>query len=594
MPEPPEYSTVERCQAATKRSSLDLLTLPYPFSQLGLLTAGEFAGQAQRRRSRAMFALPSIDAQVLEELHRWGVLVPLFRVDLTPGPDAQGIDLSTSLTARHVHTTVINELLRGAAEGRVLDPATVEFEAWPRERRRALWPSVDAGYLYSRHQLLGLDVAASFVSSLAAQRVDHTATWHLGEKDRPNRPTRESLSSWRGLAVTLSALDTYYWPFITHTPHNLQVLRQALQAFDCPAMLDWLGVSLDQVRDGAGRLRSLASARDDTGEFYELIRRAKAKAWDSLKGDAATAMDFRLTADILDRFSKELDPNPAPIPAGPGHVPPLSQQGLSNRPKSLDRALTGLWLSPFPSLIIGVEGETEYRTVPRVMKLLDIDLDPNWIKMIDFEGTLDMKLLARYAAEPALGQDYGDGVALDRPLTRFLVMTDAENKFKDAAGRRKQRQLLLDSLTKNVPLDLRSDYYINTRRDRIVEIFTWGKLPFEFAHFSNAELADAILGIAKVPHPQGRAQLISNLRWQRNHRAPNVDKVCWPGSGLYKFKPTLVDALWPVLEGKINKAIQLGRKGPPIMHACIRAYEMAIVSYNVPMMLRRRRWRPRR
>ena len=591
MPEPPEYPTVQGCQAATTRSSLDLLALPYPFSQVGLLTPDKFAEQAARRRSWAMRGLPPINAQVLEELHRCGVVVPLFRVDLTPGPKARGIDLSTSLTAQHVHTTAINELLRGASEGRVIDPATAQFEAWPRDRRRSLWPSVDAGYLYSRHQLPSLDRAMSFVSDLTPQRPDKVVAWHLGEADLPNQPTREALRSWRGLAITLLALDTYYWFFITHTiSHDLQALRQVLRTFDRPAMLDWLGLSLDQITGEAARLRSLASVRDDTGEFYELIRRAKADAWDSLKGDAAVAMDLRLAADILDRFSEELDPSPSP--AGPGYVAPLSQQGLGNRPKSLDGALTGLRLSPFPSLVIGVEGETEYRLVPRVMNLLEIELDPNWIKIVNFEGTGDLSLLARYAAEPMLGRDFGSSVALDRPLTRFLVMADAENKFKEAADRRKQRRLLLESLTKNVPLDLRSDYYINSRRDRIVEIRTWGELPFEFAHFKDSQLADAMLKIAKVPHPQDRAQLISNLHRKRTSRAPNVDKVRWPGSDL--SKPALADALWPVLEEQINTAIERGQKGPPIMHACIRAYEMATVTYGVPIVLRRRRWRPRR
>ena len=107
-----------------------------------------------QRRSRAGRALPPINEQTLQELHRGGVLVPLFRVDLTLRPDASAIDISASLTAKHVFTTHINELFRAAAEGRASDPTAVGFEPWPMERRRALWPSVETGYLYSRHQLL--------------------------------------------------------------------------------------------------------------------------------------------------------------------------------------------------------------------------------------------------------------------------------------------------------------------------------------------------------------------------------------------------------------------------------------------------------
>ena len=71
--------------AATPRSSLELLNLRFPFSQLGLMSAHEFAKQAERRRSKGLRSRPAISRQVLEELHRHGVLIPLFRVDLTEG-----------------------------------------------------------------------------------------------------------------------------------------------------------------------------------------------------------------------------------------------------------------------------------------------------------------------------------------------------------------------------------------------------------------------------------------------------------------------------------------------------------------------------
>jgi hypothetical protein len=541
----PVYPSVRRAEATTTRSSLDLLGLPYPFSQLGLLTASDFAKLAEQRRSRAAFSLPRVDEQVLEELHKSGVLVPFFRVDLTPGPDAQGIDLSTSLTAQHVYTPFISELLRGASEGRVIDPATVEFEAWPRDRRRWLWPSVESGYLYSRHQILGFDVAMPFLTKLKGRLRGKTPTWHLEDASLPNAPTLEALGSWRNLTIALSALDTYYWPQMTHTlSHSLAVWRTALQAFDPTETLTWLGLSLDQIVRQLTNLHTTASFCDDTGEFYELIRRAKAKAWESLRGDAAVAMDYRLAADILARFAEDLKPGGDYAAA---QYAPLSQQGLSARPESLDAALTDLHLSPFPSLVIGVEGEAEYRLIPRVMDLLGVGWDRNRIVIVDFGGTGDMKLLARYAVEPVLGRDLGSGVALDRPLTRFLVMADAENNYEDAAARRKQRKLLLESLTKNVPKDLRSDYYINTRRGRVVEIVTWGRLPFEFAHFTDRQLADVMISIAMVPYPHGRDRLINGLHMQRTRcPAPDVEEVFWPRSGLRK-------PIWPMPCGLCSK-----------------------------------------
>ena len=596
-PEPkashPLYSTIRSAEAATVRSSLELLGLAYPFSQVGLLTPSDFARLAEERRGRAGRSLPPVNEQVLEELHYRRVLVPLFRVDLTPSLGAAGIDISASLTAQNVHATVINELLLGAADGRTIDPSVAGFEPWPSDRRRMLWPSVESGYVYSRYQLLGLDVAMPFVAELKPRRDEDRLTWHLeDDASLPNTPTLDALDSWRSLAITLSALDTYYWPRITHMlSGELAVWRTALQGFDPSRMLTWLGLSLDQIGRQVTNLHATASFRDDTGDFYELIRRAKADAWKSLRGDAAVAMDYRLTADILVRFAEEL--NPGGDYAGTQQTP-LSQQALSARPESLDAALTGLRLSPFPALVIGVEGATEYKLVPRVIDLLGIQWDRNRIEIVDFGGTTaDLSLLARYAVEPVLGRDFGRGVVLDRPLTRFLVMTDAENKYRTAGDRRYQRKLLLESLTKNVPKDLRSDYYINTRRGRIVEIRTWGKLPFEFAHFTDRELANTMISIAKVPYPHGPTRLVNGLHMQRTRSAaPDVGQVFWPNSGL--TKPILADALWPVLENKINDAIQHDRPGPQVMQACIRAYEMASVSQGVSIMLRRRRWRPRK
>lgn len=591
MPEQPEYATVRRAEAITVRSSLDLLGLPYPFSQLDLLTASDFAKLAEQRRCRATRSLPSVDALVLEELHSCGVLVPLFRVDPTPDMDAQHIDLSTSLTAQHVHTGAIVELLRGAAEGRAHDPAAEDFIPWPKDRQWVSGPLAESGCLYSRHQLLGLDVAMGFVAELESRLIEDIPSWHLDETSLPNAPTREALGSWRSLAIILSALDTYYWPRVTHgVLHGLAVWRTAVETFDPAEMLRWLDLPLDLIERQATSLRAAASLCDDTGDFYELIRRAKADAWKSLRGDAAVAMDYRLAADVLDRYAEELNPGNG-YSAMPGV--PLSQQGLSGRPQSLDAALTGLRLSPFPSLVIGVEGDTEYRLVPRVMTLLGIQWDRNRIEIVDFGGTdRDLSLLARHAVEPVLGRDFGRGVVLDRPLTRFLVMTDAENRYTHADDRRYQRRLLLDSLTQNVPEDLRADYYSNTRRGRIVEIYTWGRLPFEFAHFTDQELADAMLSIAKVPYPHDRARLIRGLSMQRTQSpAPDVEKVFWRSSGLRKT--TLADALWPVLEHKINRATQDGQKGPAVMQACVRAYEMLSVSEGQPVILRRRRSRRR-
>lgn len=266
----------------------------------------------------------------------------------------------------------------------MIDPADVEFEPWSKDRRSG-WPSVDSGYLYSRHQLSSLDMTRSFVADLRPRRADDDVTWHLGEADRPNPLTVAALASWRSLTIVLSALDTYYWPRLTHEwAGDYEAWLKLVREFDPSAMLAWLGLTVDQLRPQIMDLHATAALCDDTGYFYDLIRRAHAPAWQSLRGDAAVAMDYRLAADVLARFAEDLDPGGDYAAA---HRAPLSQQGVSARPQPLDATLTRLRVSPFPSLVIGVEGATEYVLVPKVLRLLGIAWDRNRIEIIDYGGT---------------------------------------------------------------------------------------------------------------------------------------------------------------------------------------------------------------
>jgi hypothetical protein len=89
------------------------------------------------------------------------------------------------------------------------------------------------------------------------------------------------------------------------------------------------------------------------------------------------------------------EPMPCPDPG-----PQVSRlERLSARPSSLDAVLTDLHVSPHPSVVVGVEGATELKLVPRVAELLGVTLDPTWIQIEEFGGTTkDLSLLAQYAA----------------------------------------------------------------------------------------------------------------------------------------------------------------------------------------------------
>jgi hypothetical protein len=575
--------TVGETIAVTSRSSLELLTLPFPFSQVGLLTADEFLRAVAERRIK-MWAHRDLDITGLEELHKRKVLVPMFCVSIEQGDSAQRVDTTGSLTRQHVHATIISELYAAAEEGRATDPSAEPFEAWPTERVRTLWPSTRRGYLYSYHQLLGLERARSLVETLRPrERVGHRSFWRLDPINGPDEQAQQGLASWRSLAITLSAIDTRVWPHITQVISQSDEVWRSSNLSQTPEdLLGWLELTTEQLRKQSKRLRWSANFDDVLGDFYDLVRRAKPEAWNTLRGQARTAMDDRMAAEVLDRFADELLPE--------GHTPEtprrehLSMQGLNVRERSLDAVLTDLHVSPHPPLVIGLEGATEMTIVPKVMRVLGIQDDPTWVRLVNFGGTsTSLGLLARFAAEPVLGEDRGEFVMLDRPVTRFLVLTDAENNYKTAKNRRAQRKLLLDSITAPLPRNLRPDLY--TKEARIVEIMTWGKYPWEFAHFTDAQLADALLKVACKPHPKGRTGLIHSINRQRTaDPSPNIDDA-WKTSGV--SKTDLADALWPLLEARIERAIERGTTGPPVMKAMLRAHELASLSYRLSMSVRR-------
>ena len=117
---------------------------------------------------------------------------------------------------------------------------------------------------------------------------------------------------------------------------------------------------------------------------------------------------------------------------------------------------------------------------------------------------------------------------------------------------------------------------------------SWGLLPWEFAHFSDAQLADSLITAAGKPHPAGRDQLVADIYQRTKDPTPDIDDA-WRKSGV--SKPELADVLWPILEARIERAISMGTLGPPIMKAALRVYELANLSYGLNVSVKRHRVR---
>lgn len=105
--------------------------------------------------------------------------------------------------------------------------------------------------------------------------------------------------------------------------------------------------------------------------------------------------------------------------------------------------------------------------------------------------------------------------------------------------------------------DLRRD--LHTRDARVVEIMTWGKLPFELAHFTDEQLANALLNVSSKSHPKGRTGLIRSINMQRTaDPSPDID-YAWKQSGVSKLE--LADALWPLLTATPRTGPSTQKKG---------------------------------
>ena len=557
----------ERCASTSTRK---LLKLPYPFSQAALLTAGQFMKQSEVR------GVPLLAGQ-LEALHRAGALVPLFRVGLFPGRNREPIDLTGSRTAEVVHLTNASELFAAAADGRAADPAIEPYRPWPTKQYRSLWPSAASGFLWSPHQLLGLHIVERLLPRMRYSR-DARARFSL---DRLTGGDLEVAAAWRGLAVALTALEAKYLPRITHIVHHDFDAWLAHDAeFDPVETMTWLGTTAQEARSQADALSFSAAWRDPFGPLYDIVRRCDSSVWDALAGDARRSIDERVAAEMLSMWTDDLvTAGVAPALEKPSLAQvPLRHQRITDRDSSLDAALSKAGISPFPSLVLALEGKTEMNLVPRVLNLLGIHHGSDRIVLVDLHGTnTDPSLLATHAM-PQTGKQLAGAsesyLMVDRPIARVLIAVDPEGRYGTAQQRERLRDRLIELITDAVPKEFKADLLDPSAE--LVEIRTWPRFPFEFAHFTDRELASALRSAARSPCPWPYAELVRRISVQRSHSSPNLSRAWrgWPGCGL--SKPRVAEALWPCLERKIRRAEARERPSEvPILDLAIRANDLA-------------------
>jgi hypothetical protein len=547
--------------------ALEVLETPFIFSQHGPLTTYQLAREAKKLGIR-------LDADVLRSLHERGHLSPLAVITDQPQRPPRATIVEPPAT-----DSTLGELRVAQLAGRVLDPTVnpaatddqVRFEERRATDPRNWWN----GLIYSRWQLLNADRIRRAAISLPATG---SSTPSVAEVDSLRR---EQGQRERVLALTVTMLEPRYLPEIERGWLQLRTLfdeewcawRDAYDPAAQLAQLGYLGVDLPAVFTLAEDLLFRAHRLDPSGKWSGLIRRAPRGKWDSLTGDLAVAMNQRVAAEILLGFYEDLGGPMPDVPSEGVRGRHQLDERISAREEPLDRVLMGLGVSPHPGATLLLEGETERRFVSRVFEHLGLDTAPDLVQVVTMNG-VDKKLhlLATASVAPLLGQRRGDGYDLLRPPCHLIAAVDPEGQYKTREQSEKVRGAVVATISEVVQTQA-PDADLH-HLDSLIEIRRWKARCFEYAHFTDAELLDAITTVHTRPDARPSDPELLELIARARARGHDLKNVWW--NWKYKPpKPDLADALWPALRAKIDAAMDDAGEMPQVAELVQDAYSRA-------------------
>lgn len=510
------------------RPATDVLAVPFSLTQTGVFTPSGFVKEAQRRGW-------TVNAGTLALLADLELLVPMF--EMTDEPvDGLVVDATAGRSEWPFEAHV--------RARQVTDPVGSRFNAGRLERCR-----------YARWQLLW------FESVVWNELQPKTELAFRGiASDERVAPCFDAMSrANRAFTTALEAIAASYMPYVSNSvsSRGSDVWSPAV-TMNAADLLTWLGVELGVLHGQAQLLLTAAKAIDPLADWGPLTGHASSAARHKLKGAALVAVDLREAAELLlrlyeDHADGQLDTE---VPSRIGGFWQPMHERLHRPAEELDRLLNDLGLSPFPHLIVAVEGQTEEAILPKALEVLGWQVGVDGIEIVSLRGVgNDLGLLARYAGAPRLAEELDDRVLLRRPLTHIAVIADPEGHYATATERAAMKARLVDELVCSLPERFRTP---TMREDmaNMVTIDTWGGLggPFEFAHFTDDELADAILELCPGVD---RTRLVAGLAGQRCSGSPDIDKVVRSKLLAGQRFPTKIEIalqLWRLLEPAVADA----------------------------------------
>jgi hypothetical protein len=197
------------------------------------------------------------------------------------------------------------------------------------------------------------------------------------------------------------------------------------------------------------------------------------------------------------------------------------------------------------------------------------------------------KVAALTAAPLVSGRGPGANTwRLIKPYTRLIVAVDPEGPYATQAMVGNERTKILNEI-KDVLQAQGVTSPNEVELNQLVDIRTWQESCYEFEHFTDDELADGIVAVHQTIGGWSRAELVAALRYWRG-RNDDIKRVWTSGrqdpqtrqmTGKWAHevsKTQLAEALWPVLEQKIDQVkASTTAPVPPIVEIITDAYHLA-------------------
>lgn len=516
--------------------SLALLGVPAIFTQDELLDTNQFIDRAKDH------GLP-ISLDTLQDLHSRNLLYPLYRVSDIP---VEGRRIPSPPPVLPMN--VVGWVWEAASQGRLRDPYHEGYNAaWPYHRPadegRRWWN----GFVYSSWQLVDLPRALHLRRLTKA--LNHTENHH-------------HLAIRRNMTLALSALSVKVLPAVLGklniplgmTDSDMWQVRADSSTQD---LLAHTTLAPEALRTCAEELLRRAHTNDPLIKWLPLIRHANYRAWSQLRDQPLNCMWHRIAAEVLLAAHDDL--------ADQGHLPSLPDLSGStwrtelhdrltvNHPEAdtLERTLGDFGLSPYPKVLVLVEGETELHHIPRLLAEVGLT-QPQQVRVQRGKGSaVNPHLIARYNITPRVGRRIGDRWLLDATGTALVIAMDPENRWATAEKRDTQRTALLEAIREEVRSQGAEipDEYLNY----LVTVRVWGDDKYELANFTDDELIDAISQLVDSTTAQQqhwRTDLQDRLKAARD----NHDDIKVPigQMRIRAEKARLADLLWPTLRSKLE------------------------------------------